>query len=65
MGNPLPFELTEEAFTGSVVAAMPGGTHAEDTTCCDSEGAGQTQTCLQNPRRFLELVSALNHAFVA
>ncbi len=28
MDNALPFELTEEAFTGSVVAAMPDGTHA-------------------------------------
>jgi len=27
--------------------------------------SSQIQTCLQNPRRFLELVSALNHAFVA
>lgn len=25
MGNALPFELTEEAFTGSVVGAMPDG----------------------------------------
>ncbi|MNG29234.1 hypothetical protein D3C84_1146270 [compost metagenome] len=30
MGNALPFELTEEAFTGSVVAAMPDCTHAAD-----------------------------------
>lgn len=30
MGDALPFELTEEAFTGSVVAAMSDGTHAAD-----------------------------------
>lgn len=30
MDNALPFELTEEAFTGCVVAAMPDGTHAAD-----------------------------------
>lgn len=30
MGNALPFELTEEAFTGSVVATMSDGTHAAD-----------------------------------
>ena len=28
MDNALPFELTEEAFTSSVIAAMPDGTHA-------------------------------------
>ena len=28
MGNTLPLELTEEAFAGSVIAAMPDGTHA-------------------------------------
>lgn len=28
MGNALPFELAEEAFTGSVVAEVPDGTHA-------------------------------------
>lgn len=28
MGNALPFELTEEAFTGSVVTTVPNGTHA-------------------------------------
>jgi len=30
MGNALPFQLTEEAFTGCVVAAMPDCTHAAD-----------------------------------
>lgn len=30
MGNALPFELTEEAFSGRVVATVPNGTHAAD-----------------------------------
>ncbi|EQM89073.1 hypothetical protein HNP41_005644 [Pseudomonas aeruginosa] len=30
MDNVLPLEQTEEAFTGSVIAAMPDGTHAAD-----------------------------------
>lgn len=30
MANALPFELTEEAFTGSVIAAMPDGTQTAD-----------------------------------
>ncbi|MCY1360622.1 hypothetical protein D9M68_985650 [compost metagenome] len=28
MGNTLPFEQTKKAFTGSVIATMPDGTHA-------------------------------------
>ncbi|MCQ4313718.1 hypothetical protein NAV33_17760 [Pseudomonas stutzeri] len=38
MDNALPFELTEEAFTGCVVAAMPDGTHAADLMKCDEQG---------------------------
>lgn len=30
MGNTLPFEQAKESFTGSVIAAMPDGTHVAD-----------------------------------